>query len=263
MDSAPPVRQRMGRKRVSRATLTKVRIMSDTFKNRYTAGASLATQLAHYADRDDVIVLALPRGGVPVGFEVARRLHAPLDVLVVRKLGVPGYPELAMGAIAGGEVRVLNRDLLRQLRIHDKAVDRVVEDERHELARRELAYRGPRPPLPLRGRTIILVDDGLATGATMYAAIVALQRQHVARIVVAVPVASREAYEALASAADEVVSVLTLEQFFGVGRWYENFEPTSDDEVRELLSRAEQLYLAHQEKARASSADQLVANRMS
>jgi predicted phosphoribosyltransferase len=238
-------------------------IMPDTFKNRYTAGATLAALLTQYADRDDVLVLALPRGGVPVGFEVARHLHAPLDVLVVRKLGVPGHPELAMGAIAGGEVRVLNRELLHQLRIQGSDVDRVVEQERNELARRELAYRGHRAPLQLRGRTIILVDDGLATGATMYAAIVALQRQHVARVVVAVPVASREAHEALSSAADEVVSVLTPELFFGVGRWYQNFDQTSDDEVRELIRRADELYLAHQETARVSSSEQLVSSRPS
>ena len=217
--------------------------MPDIFRNRYMAGASLAGQLARFADRDDVTVIALPRGGVPVGFEVARALHLPLDVLVVRKLGVPGHEELAMGAIAGGEVKVLNRPLLRQLRIHGADVDQVVERERHELARRELTYRGARPPAQLRGRTIILVDDGLATGATMYAAIVALQREHVARVVVAVPVASREACEALASTADEVVSVLVPERFDGVGRWYMNFEQTTDDEVRMLLERAAALYM--------------------
>jgi predicted phosphoribosyltransferase len=227
-------------------TLSEVCVMPDIFRNRYMAGASLAALLARYADRDDVTVIALPRGGVPIGFEVARALHAPLDVLVVRKLGVPGQEELAMGAIAGGEVKVLNRALLRQLRIQGADVDRIVEHERHELARRELAYRGARPPAQLRGKTIILVDDGLATGATMYAAIVALQREHVARVIVAVPVASREACEALASAADDVVTVLVPERFEGVGRWYMNFEQTSDDEVRLLLERAEALYVERQ-----------------
>lgn len=217
--------------------------MPDIFRNRYMAGASLAGQLARFADRDDVTVIALPRGGVPVGFEVARALHAPLDVLVVRKLGVPDHEELAMGAIAGGEVKVLNRPLLRQLRIQGAAVDRIVERERHELARRELAYRGSRPPAQLRGRTIILVDDGLATGATMYAAIVALQREHVARVIVAVPVASREACEALASTAEDVVALFVPERFEGVGRWYMNFEQTTDEEVRMLLERAAALYL--------------------
>ena len=219
--------------------------MTDMFKNRYRAGAVLASLLNRYADRDDVVVVALPRGGVPVGFEVARTLHAPLDILVVRKLGVPGYPELAMGAIAGGEVRVLNRDLLRHLRINGSDIDRVVEKERHELARRELVYRGVRPSLPLRGRTIILVDDGLATGATMYSAIVALRQQHVARIVVAVPVASHEACEVLESAADEIITALVPESFGGVGGWYEIFDQTSDKEVRMLLERAEELYQRH------------------
>lgn len=233
--------------------------MPETFKDRFRAGASLVERLTHYADRDDVIVLALPRGGVPVAFEVARVLHVPLDVLVVRKLGVPGHPEVAMGAIAGGEVRVLNRELLHQLRIEGSAVDQVVEAERRELARRELAYRGLRAPLQIRGRTVIVVDDGLATGATMYAAVVALQRQHVARVVVAVPVASREASATLASAADELVSVMVPEPFFSVGHWYEHFAQTSDDEVRLLLERADQMHLEHTEALRTRAMGQPVA----
>jgi predicted phosphoribosyltransferase len=208
------------------------------FPDRSHAGRALAARLASYAERADVVVLALPRGGVPVAYEVARALGAALDVLVVRKLGVPGRPELALGAIAGGDVRVLNRELLRQLRIEGAAIDRVVDEERRELARRERAYRDDRPPLDVRGRTVILVDDGLATGATMYAAVAALERQHAARVVVAVPVASREARDSLATVADEVVCLATPEPFFGVGAWYDDFGQTTDEEVRRLLRRA-------------------------
>lgn len=213
--------------------------MDGRFVDRRHAGRELAGLLrSHAAAAGNVVVLALPRGGVPVAFEVARALGAPLDILVVRKLGVPGHPELAMGAIAGGDVRVLNRDLLRQLRIEGAAIDRVVDEERRELARRERAYRGQRPPLDVRGRTVIVVDDGLATGATMHAAVAALERQHAARVVVAVPVASRDALDSLAAAADEVVSVLIPEPLYGVGAWYADFRQTTDDEVRDLLARA-------------------------
>lgn len=213
--------------------------MDGRFVDRRHAGRELARLLTSHAAGDgNVVVLALPRGGVPVAFEVARALDAPLDVLVVRKLGVPGHPELAMGAIAGGDVRVLNRDLLRRLRIEGAAIDRVVDEERRELARRERAYRGQRPPLDVRGRTVIVVDDGLATGATMHAAVAALERQHAARVVVAVPVASRDSLDSLAATADEVVSVLTPEPLYGVGEWYTDFRQTTDDEVRDFLTRA-------------------------
>lgn len=208
------------------------------FRDRRHAGRALAGRLARYAGRPDVVVLALPRGGVPVAYEVARALGAPLDILVVRKLGVPGHPELAMGAIAGGAVRVLNRAVLRQLRIEGVELDRAVEAERRELHRRERAYRGDRPVPEVAGRTVILVDDGLATGSTMLAAVTAVERQHAARVVVAAPVASREAQDAVAVAADEAVAVLVPQRLHGVGLWYEDFSQTSDDEVRRLLADA-------------------------
>jgi putative phosphoribosyl transferase len=206
------------------------------FANRQEAGQELAERLREYADRPDVVVLGLPRGGVPVAHEVARALNAPLDVIIVRKLGLPGHPELAMGAIAGGKVGVVNRQLMRAMRVQDAQFDRVLEAERAELARREREYRGTRPPLDLKGRTVILVDDGLATGATMAAAVSAVAQQHPARIVVAVPVASREAVAALTRAGADVVTVMTPEPFYGVGYWYQEFDPTSDAEVKALLA---------------------------
>lgn len=206
------------------------------FINRRQAGRTLATRLLGFRDQPDVIVLALPRGGVPVAYEVARSLHAPLDVVVVRKLGVPGQPELAMGAIAGGKVCVLNRGLMRELRVERADFDRVLDAERREMRRREHAYRGSRTPLHLAGRTVILVDDGLATGATMAAAITAAAQQHAAKIVVAVPVASREAVAELSTAGHTVATVMTPEPFYGVGNWYEDFAPTSDAEVKTLLA---------------------------
>jgi predicted phosphoribosyltransferase len=206
--------------------------------DRRTAGRALADRLRSFAGRRDVTVLALPRGGVPVAYEIATALDAPLDVIVVRKLGVPGYPELAMGAIAGGKVTVLNRSLLRELRVDQASFDRVLDDERAELRRRELAYRGERPPAHVAGRIVIVVDDGLATGATMQAAITALEQQHASTILVAVPVASREAVETFTSAGHAVVTLMTPEPFYGVGRWYEDFEPTSDEEVVALLDDA-------------------------
>jgi erythromycin esterase-like protein/adenine/guanine phosphoribosyltransferase-like PRPP-binding protein len=208
-----------------------------TYRNRREAGRMLATKLAAYAHRPDVLVLALPRGGVPVAYEVARALGAPLDVFVVRKLGVPGYEEMAMGAVATGGVRVLNDRILRALRIPDYVIDAVAEQEQRELARRERLYRGGRPPPDVRGRTVILVDDGLATGATMRAAIQALRQQQPARIVVAVPTASSEACEELKAEAEEVVCAITPEPFHGVGSWYEDFSQTSDEEVRDLLAQ--------------------------
>src|ERR1700720_3221008 len=207
------------------------------FRNRIDAGSQLAEKLAAYANRPGVLVLALPRGGVPVGFEVARELGALLDVFLVRKLGVPGYEELAMGAVATGGVRVLNDEIVRGLGISDHEIDAAAARERQELARRERLYRGNRPPPDVRGRTVILVDDGLATGATMYAAIEALRQQNPARIVVAVPTASPETCEEMKTKADEVICAITPEPFHAVGRWYRNFSQTTDEEVADLLAR--------------------------
>ena len=202
--------------------------------DRRTAGRQLAAQLRAYAGRADVTVLALPRGGVPVGFEIAAALGVPLDVIVVRKLGVPMYPELAMGAIAGDAV-VVNHDVLGHMHVDRQSFERVLADEREELHRREVAYRGTRAPLQLSGRTIIHVDDGLATGATMQAAIAALEEQNVAQIVVAAPVATHEAVAAIREEGHAVVVLDTPEPFDGVSRWYIDFAPTSDEEVIELL----------------------------
>ena len=205
------------------------------FRNRIDAGRRLAEKLAAYANRSDVLVLGLPRGGVPVGFEVARALGAPLDVFLVRKLGVPGYEELAMGAVASGGGRVLNDEIVRGLGISEHEIDAAVARELEELARREQLYRGDRPPPDIEGRTVILVDDGLATGATMRAASQALRQQHPARIVVGVPTASPDTCEALKAEADNVVCAMTPEPFFAVSHWYEDFTQTTDDEVRHLL----------------------------
>jgi predicted phosphoribosyltransferase len=210
------------------------------FRNRTEAGRALAERLAAYAGRPDVIVLALPRGGVPVAHEVARALHAPLDVFLVRKLGVPGHEELAMGAVATGGVRVLNEQVVRALRIPEAAIDAVARREEQELARRERLYRGDRPPPDVRGKTVILVDDGLATGATMLAAVRALRQQQPARVVVAVPIASRDTCELLREEAEDVVCAVTPEPFYAVGLWYEDFSQTTDAEVRDLLRRAAQ-----------------------
>jgi len=198
----------------------------------------LATTLQEYANRDDVVVLAVPRGGVPIGFEVAKALHAPLDVFVVRKLGLPGQEELAMGAIASGGVRVLNRDLLRALRIPEEVVDQITQEEQRELERREREYRDERSPIDVRGKTVILVDDGLATGSSMRVAVLALKQKGPAQVVVAVPVAPADTCAELQSVADKVVCAVTPQPFLGVGQWYEDFSQTSDEEVRELLRRA-------------------------
>ena len=207
------------------------------FRDRSEAGRLLAAKLAAYVNRPDVIVLALPRGGVPVAYEVARALGAPLDVFLVRKLGVPGHEELAMGAVATGGVRVLNDQVVRALRIPDYVIDTVAAQEQQELARRERLYRGGRPPPDVRGRTVILVDDGLATGATMQAAIKALRQLQPDRLVVAVPTAAPEACEALRAEVDEVICAITPEPFYAVGLWYEDFSQTTDEEVRDLLAR--------------------------
>lgn len=208
------------------------------FQDRFDAGKRLAAALAKYAGRPDVLVLALPRGGVPVGFEVARALRAPLDVFIVRKLGVPGQEELAMGALATGGVVVLNREVVSGLGIPGEVVNQVAEREREELERREHAYRDDRPPLRVAGKSAILVDDGLATGSTMRAAVAALRRQGPARIVVGVPVAASEICELFAREVGEAVCLITPPQFYAVGMWYQDFSQTTDEEVRDLLRQA-------------------------
>jgi len=213
--------------------------MTKRFRDRAEAGRLLAQKLRYYMHKPDVLVLALPRGGVPVACEVARRLGAPIDVFVVRKLGTPGQRELAMGAIATGGVRVLNEDVIRLMRIPEQAIDIVSAEERREMERRELAYRGARQAPDLKDKTLILVDDGLATGSTMHAAVAALRQKKPARIVVAIPVAPRSTLREFAGEADEVVCVLAPDEpFDGVGRWYLDFSQTTDEEVRELLERA-------------------------
>jgi len=208
------------------------------FRDRAHAGRLLGERLRAYADRPDVIVLGLPRGGVPVAFEVAKRLRVPLDVFVVRKLGVPGHEELAMGAIASGGVRMLNEDVVAMARVSERDVETVTLREEHELARRERAYRGDRSSPDVAGRTVILVDDGLATGATMRAAAAGVRRLDAAAVVVAVPAAAADTCELLAHEADEVVCLPTPEPFHAVGLWYEDFSATTDDEVRALLEEA-------------------------
>ena len=211
---------------------------SEKFTNRREAGAELARRLNDYKDRTDVVVLALPRGGVPVGYEVARALHAPLDVFLVRKLGVPGYRELAMGAIASGGVRVLNEDVVGWYGISPPAIEAVAREEQAELERREREYRGGRAPVDVRGRTVLLIDDGLATGSTMKAAVQAMRAQGASRIVVAVPVGAPDTCRHLADVADEVVCARMPEPFSAVGLWYHDFSPTTDAEVRQLLQDA-------------------------
>ncbi len=212
--------------------------MTRIFENRADAGRALARALRRFDGAQDAIVLALPRGGVPVGFEIAQSLHLPLDVLVVRKLGLPWHPELAMGAIASGGALVLNDDVLRMAGGRPEAVQQVQRQEQRELERREKAYRGARPPLDLSGRTAIVVDDGLATGATMEAAVRALRILGAKRVVVAIPVASPEARDRIAAIADEVVCLEAPPFFSAVGQWYREFGQTSDEEVGDLLGRA-------------------------
>ncbi len=208
------------------------------FKNRSEAGRFLAQNLAEYTNNPNVVVLALPRGGVPVAFEVAKALNAPLDIFVVRKLGVPGYDELAMGAIASGGIRVLNSRVLDYLDIPDEMIERVAAREKRELERRERLYRGMRPTIDVRGRTVIIVDDGMATGSTMRAAVRALRQQKPEKIIVAVPVGARETCESFAKEVDTMcVCAITPEPFDGVGLWYRNFEQTSDEQVKQLLAR--------------------------
>lgn len=211
------------------------------FRDRKQAGQELAHELSGYAARDDVVVLGLPRGGVPVAFEVAKALKAPLDVFVVRKLGVPHNPELAMGAIASGGVRVMNEGVVRRMGISDEDVERVRDEEREKLEERERIYRGARPGVDLEEQTVLLVDDGLATGATMRAAVSAVRESDPAEIVVAVPAAPTETCAAFEDVVDEVVCVATPRPFFGVGGAYEVFSQTTNEEVRELLERAAEL----------------------
>jgi putative phosphoribosyl transferase len=217
------------------------------FRNRTDAGRSLARKLKKYADRPDVIVLGLPRGGIPVAFEVARALHAPLDVFIVRKLGVPDQPELAMGAIASGGIRVLNNDVVQKLRDADEVIEAVTSEEMEELERREHAYRGKRPAPNLEGKTVILVDDGLATGSTMRAAVAAIRQKAPARIVVAAPVGAERTCLEFEGEADEVICAQMPAPFFGVGQWYEDFSQTTDEEVRALLEQT--AYPTHPQSA--------------
>ena len=214
--------------------------MERTFPNRVEAGRQLAQKLEKYAGRDDVIVLGLPRGGVPVANEVAKRLRAPLDVFIVRKLGVPGFEELAAGAIASGGVRVLNEDVMRAIPHADQAIEAVTARETAELHRREQTYREDRAPHELRDRIAILVDDGLATGATMRAAVKALRQREAAKIVVAVPVGPPDTCHEIEEQADETICLSMPEFFQAVGQYYDDFSQTTDEDVRELLGRAAQ-----------------------
>lgn len=206
------------------------------YADRQEAGKALARELQRYADREDVVVLGLPRGGVPVAYEVAQALHVPLDVFVVRKLGVPGHEELAMGAIASGGVRVLNEDVVRWYHLSDMTIEAVAQAEGAELVRRERAYRDGRAPEPLKGRVAIIVDDGLATGSSMRAAVQAARDLRPSRIIVAAPVGASETCRALEQIADDVVCAYTPDPFNAVGLWYEEFSQTTDEEVRRLLA---------------------------
>jgi predicted phosphoribosyltransferase len=209
------------------------------FRDRQEAGGLLAEKLTAYANRPGVIVLALPRGGVPVGFEVSKALHAPLDVVIVRKLGVPGQEELAMGAIAAGGLQVLNDPIVKALEISEREIEAVAGKERLELERRERLYRGGRPAPDLRGRTVILVDDGIATGTTMKVAIAALKRQESSKLVVAIPVAPLSTCEEMREMVEEVVCLSSPEDFMAIGAWYADFRQVSDQEVCDLLERAD------------------------
>lgn len=210
----------------------------DKFTDRQEAGAILAKYLKDYTNQSNVIILALPRGGVPVAYEISIALAIPLDIFIVRKLGVPGHEELAMGAIASGGTVIFNEPLVNQLKLEQSSIDTVLKVEQNELLRRELLYRGDRPFPKLFGKTIILVDDGIATGATMFAAIKALRKHKPASIVIAVPVAARETCEEMNSLVDKIICPLQPINFYAVGLWYENFSQTSDQEVIELLEKS-------------------------
>jgi putative phosphoribosyl transferase len=205
------------------------------FRDRRDAGRKLARKLPHYANRSDVIVLALPRGGVPVAYEVALALNVPLDIFIVRKLGLPGQEEFAISAIASGGIRVLNEEIIRELQIPDATIDRVAQRELQELQRREHLYRGDRPAPEVHDRIVILIDDGLATGASMRAAVAGLHTQYPKRIIVAVPTAAPETCEALQNEVDEIICAITPRPFLGVGRWYEDFSQITDEGVRLFL----------------------------
>jgi putative phosphoribosyl transferase len=207
------------------------------YKNRSQAGRELAKALQPYANRPDVLILALPRGGVPVAYEVAKALNIPLDLMLVRKLGLPGHEELAIGAIATGGIRVLNTEVIEGMAISEAQIERIAAAELQELRRREKTYRGERPSAEVQGRCVILIDDGLATGATMQAAIAAIRQQRPAEILVAVPVAPKDTVALLRDQADAVICPATPEPFLGVGRWYEDFTQITDAEVRDLLGR--------------------------
>lgn len=210
------------------------------FRDRRDAGRKLAQALSHYEGRSDVTVFALPRGGVPVAYEVALALNAPLDIFIVRKLGLPGREELAMGAIGSGGIRVLNDDVIRILNVPQEVINIIAQREMQELERRERTYRGNRTSPTVRDRTVILIDDGLATGASMRAAVVGMRARQPARIVIAVPTAAGEVCDALQFAVDEMVCVITPEPFYGVGKWYQEFAQIDDEEVRILLEEANQ-----------------------
>ena len=215
--------------------------MSARFQNREEAGRILAAKLMPYANRPDTLILALPRGGVPIGYEIARALNLPLDVIIVRKLGVPGHEELAMGAIASGGVRVLNRSVIESLRIPPDSLEAVEKREALELMRREATYRGNRQPASVKGKTVILVDDGVATGSTMRVAISALREQHAGRIIVATPVAPPTVRWEMEALVEDFVALVMPEDFFGVGQWYGDFTQVSDDTVYELLRKGAKL----------------------
>jgi predicted phosphoribosyltransferase len=215
--------------------------MSARFQNREEAGRILAAKLMLYANRPDTLILALPRGGVPIGYEIARALNLPLDVIIVRKLGVPGHEELAMGAIASGGVRVLNRSVIESLRIPPDSLEAVEKREALELMRREATYRGNRQPASVKGKTVILVDDGVATGSTMRVAISALREQHAGRIIVATPVAPPTVRWEMEALVEDFVVLVMPEDFFGVGQWFEDFTQVSDDTVYELLRKGAKL----------------------
>ena len=208
------------------------------FRDRHDAGRQMAKKLSNYAGHMDIIVLALPRGGVPVAYEIQQSLKAPLDLLIVRKLGLPGEEELAIGAVASGGIRILNEDVIQALAVNQITIDRVTLRETAELQRRERQYRGDRPPPALRDRIVILVDDGLATGASMLAAVQAVRSRNPAQIVAAIPTASTQAVGLLRPAVDEIHYVMAPEPFEGVGKWYEDFSQTTDQEVQFLLQAA-------------------------
>lgn len=214
-----------------------------SFRDRTDAGRKLALKLAAYANHPEVLVLALPRGGVPVAFEIACRLNAPLDVFLVRKLGLPGQRELAMGAIASGGIQVLNERLVQELSLSQTIIEAVTAREQHELERRENLYRSGRATPEIKGRTVIVVDDGIATGTTMLAAITALKQEQPAHLIIAVPVASPEIYAEFGGLVDEMVCLMTPKTFFAIGLWYEDFSQTTDQEVCDLLARAAQRHL--------------------